>query len=118
MIGVGHRRVGDDGGLKVIGVYPRGQSHYNMKEKGRRVPKVALPSADPFYGGDGPLIRAGQPAAGESVPTSRGRRDTSGRRGKARTSEHSTRPNHDEGTETAGQWTLTVKRNGRSSRKA
>ena len=42
--GVGHRRVGDDSGLKVIGAYPHGQSHYDMKRKGRRVPKVALPS--------------------------------------------------------------------------
>src|SRR5690242_10477668 len=58
--GVGHRRVGDDDGLKVIGAYPRGQSHYDMKRKGRRVPKVALPSTDPFYGDDGPLIRAWQ----------------------------------------------------------
>lgn len=59
--GMGHRRVGGDDGLKVIGAYPRGQSHYDMKRKGRRVPKVALPSADPFYGEEGPLIRAWQP---------------------------------------------------------
>jgi uncharacterized protein YjlB len=61
--GVGHRRVGDDDGLKVIGAYPRGQSHYDMKRKGRRIPKVALPSTDPFYGEDGPLIRAWRFAA-------------------------------------------------------
>ena len=29
--GVGHRRLGDEDGLKVIGAYPRGQSHYDMK---------------------------------------------------------------------------------------
>lgn len=58
--GVGHRRVGDDEGLKVIGAYPRGQSHFDMKRTGRRVPRVALPSTDPFYGEDGPLIRAWQ----------------------------------------------------------
>jgi uncharacterized protein YjlB len=63
--GVGHRRVGDDKGLEVIGAYPRGQSHYDMKRKGRRVPKVALPSTDPFFGADGPLVRAWQPADGE-----------------------------------------------------
>lgn len=56
--GVGHRRVGGDDGLKVIGAYPRGQSHYDIRRKGRRVPKVALPFTDPFYGEDGPLIRA------------------------------------------------------------
>jgi uncharacterized protein YjlB len=55
--GVGHRRVGPDEGLKVIGAYPRGQSHYNIKRKGRTIPKVALPATDPFYGSDGPLIR-------------------------------------------------------------
>src|SRR5689334_10889492 len=32
--GIGHRRVGDDDGLKVIGAYPRGQSHFDMKRKG------------------------------------------------------------------------------------
>jgi uncharacterized protein YjlB len=58
--GVGHQRVGGDDGLKVIGAYPRGQSHYDMKRKGRRAPKVALPSTDPFYGQDGPLLRAWQ----------------------------------------------------------
>ena len=56
--GIGHRRVGKDDGLKVIGAYPRGQSHYDMKRRGRAIPRVGLPSADPFYGTDGPLIRA------------------------------------------------------------
>ena len=56
--GVGHRRVGGDDGLKVIGAYPRGQSHYDMKRRGRAIPKVGLPSTDPFYGADGPLVRA------------------------------------------------------------
>ena len=55
--GVGHRRVGGDEGLKVIGAYPPGQSHFDMKRKGRTVPNVTLPRADPFYGSDGPLIR-------------------------------------------------------------
>src|SRR3954452_12399884 len=31
--GIGHRRVGGDEGLKVVGAYPRGQSHYNMKRR-------------------------------------------------------------------------------------
>ena len=63
--GVGHRRVGDDSGVKVIGAYPRGQSHYDMKRKGRRVPKVALPASDPFYGDEGPLIRPWRSPQGE-----------------------------------------------------
>ena len=29
--GVGHRRIGDDAGLKVVGAYPPGQSHFNIK---------------------------------------------------------------------------------------
>src|ERR1700761_9498851 len=33
--GVGHRRLGEDEGLKVIGAYPRGQSRYDMKRRGR-----------------------------------------------------------------------------------
>ena len=57
--GAGHRRIGDDEGLKVIGAYPCGQSHYDIKRKGRRVPKVALPSRDPFYGEDGPRLQPG-----------------------------------------------------------
>ena len=56
--GVGHRRVGGDDGLKVIGAYPRGQSHYDMKRKGKTIPKVALPDTDPFFGIDGFLVEA------------------------------------------------------------
>jgi uncharacterized protein YjlB len=54
--GVGHRRVGDDKGLKVIGAYPRGQSNYDMKREGRKIPKVPLPATDPFYGEEGPVV--------------------------------------------------------------
>jgi uncharacterized protein YjlB len=53
--GVGHRRVSDDDGLKVVGAYPRGQSHFDIKRTGRVVPRVALPKTDPFNGEDGPL---------------------------------------------------------------
>lgn len=56
--GVGHRRVGRDDGLKVVGAYPRGQAQYDIKRTGRALPKVALPSTDPFYGSEGPLIKA------------------------------------------------------------
>ena len=55
--GVGHRRVSIRD-VKVIGAYPRGQSHYDMKRQGRRIPKVALPLTDPFYGAAGPLTVA------------------------------------------------------------
>jgi len=55
--GVGHKRVGSDEGLNVIGAYPPGQAHFTMKREGRAVPKVALPPTDPFYGEEGPLVR-------------------------------------------------------------
>jgi uncharacterized protein YjlB len=55
--GVGHRRVSESQ-VEVVGAYPRGQSHYDMKRKGRRIPRVALPSTDPFYGPDGSLLKA------------------------------------------------------------
>jgi uncharacterized protein YjlB len=52
--GVGHRRV-SAGDVKVVGAYPRGQSHYDMKREGRRRPQVPLPASDPFFGPEGPL---------------------------------------------------------------
>jgi uncharacterized protein YjlB len=55
--GVGHRRVGTDDGLKVIGAYPPGQAHFDMKRKGRRRPRAPLPATDPLYGAEGPLVR-------------------------------------------------------------
>jgi len=55
--GVGHRRIGDDEGLKVIGAYPRGQSHYDMKRAGGTIPRIPVPDMDPFYGEDGPVVR-------------------------------------------------------------
>jgi len=55
--GVGHCRVGEATDLKVIGAYPPGQSHFTIKRKGRSVPRVKLPDADPFYGPAGPLTR-------------------------------------------------------------
>jgi uncharacterized protein YjlB len=55
--GVGHRRVGGDDGLKVIGAYPPGQAHFDMKRKGSRMPRAPLPATDPFYGAGGPLVR-------------------------------------------------------------
>jgi uncharacterized protein YjlB len=55
--GVGHRRISATD-VKVIGAYPRGQSHYDMKREGSTRPQVALPLTDPFYGPDGPLTTA------------------------------------------------------------
>jgi len=52
--GVRRRRL-SAGDVKAIGAYPRGQSHYDMKREGRRIPKVTLPLTDPFYGQEGPL---------------------------------------------------------------
>jgi uncharacterized protein YjlB len=40
-----------------VGAYPRGQSKFDMKRKGRAVPKVLLPKTDPFYGENGPVVR-------------------------------------------------------------
>ena len=56
--GVGHRRLAMDDDLAVVGAYPAGQSRYDMKREGRRIPKVALPHSDPFYGHEGPLPTA------------------------------------------------------------
>jgi uncharacterized protein YjlB len=55
--GVGHRRVSHDERLRVVGAYPRGQAHFDMKRKGRRVPRVALPQTDPIEGENGAVPR-------------------------------------------------------------
>ena len=44
--GVGHRRLGGDDGLKVIGAYPRGQSHYAMKRQDLAIPRVEFPHSE------------------------------------------------------------------------
>ena len=53
--GVGHRRVGEAVGLKVIGAYPPGQSHFTMKRKGRVVPESEAAV-------DRPILRPGRTA--------------------------------------------------------
>lgn len=55
--GVGHRRVSHDERLSVVGAYPRGQAHFDMKREGQRVPRVALPKSDPFEGENGAVPR-------------------------------------------------------------
>src|SRR5690242_10659409 len=71
--GIGHQRVGDDDGLKVVGAYPPGQSHFNMKRKGRAIAKVPLPPKVPFYGEDGPLVRFWSAPSGKANNTARNR---------------------------------------------
>jgi|SRR5579871_686757 len=55
--GVGHRRVSHDERLRVVGAYPPGQAHFDMKRKGRRVPRVPLPETDPLEGETGAVPR-------------------------------------------------------------
>lgn len=56
--GTGHKRVRGSADLSVVGAYPYGQSDYDMRYKGTRVPRVPLPKTDPFYGAKGPLVTA------------------------------------------------------------
>ncbi|NDE90083.1 MAG: cupin [Alphaproteobacteria bacterium] len=65
--GTAHRRVAGSRNLSVVGAYPKGQGHYNMcrtmdecRDAKHKIADVALPVADPFYGKDGPLMRAWQ----------------------------------------------------------
>lgn len=61
--GVGHccLRASDD--FKVVGAYPHGQEDYDicrekddLREKKKNIEQVALPTADPFKGKNGPLM--------------------------------------------------------------
>jgi len=74
--GVGHRRVAGDDRLKVVGAYPRGQAHFDMKRAGRAIPKPPLPRTDPFEGENGPLTKIWHPRTG---PTECGHVHTAGR---------------------------------------
>jgi uncharacterized protein YjlB len=65
--GVGHQRVSDEAGLKVVGAYPRGQADYDMKRSGRRIPKVALPKTDPLQGEQGAVTRIWNEESGRAV---------------------------------------------------
>ncbi|HEU5048503.1 MAG TPA: cupin domain-containing protein [Rickettsiales bacterium] len=52
--GVGHQRVTkSDKGLKVIGAYPWGQSDFDIRCTGKKMPNVSCPDSDPFYGEEG-----------------------------------------------------------------
>lgn len=68
--GVAHRRLSETH-VKVVGAYPRRQSHYDMKREGRKVPRVALPAIDPLFGPEGLLVKAWQTRRGPSPHQSR-----------------------------------------------
>jgi uncharacterized protein YjlB len=61
--GIGHRRLYMDEDLTVVGGYPPGQSNYDMKREGQTIRKVPVPRTDPFYGHEGPLLRAWKQAS-------------------------------------------------------
>lgn len=56
--GVGHRRVGSDEGLKVIGAYPRGQSHFDVKRRDAGCSTFDSRLPIRFNGENGPLMQA------------------------------------------------------------
>lgn len=62
--GVAHCQVDSTSDFQCMGAYPEGQSydiHYGKPEHRplleENIRKVPLPDADPFYGGDGPLMK-------------------------------------------------------------
>jgi uncharacterized protein YjlB len=63
--GVAHQRVsGHDEAFVVAGLYPRGQTWDLLRQNPadyeaakKNIPALPLPSADPIYGADGPLLR-------------------------------------------------------------
>jgi uncharacterized protein YjlB len=59
--GTGHRRIGGNTGLVVIGAYPAGQERYDIcrargPEADLRISRTRLPRTDPVRGSDGPLL--------------------------------------------------------------
>lgn len=62
--GVGHKNLGSSPDLLVIGAYPIGQrvdlcreSPRDHKQAQVYIPRIPLPTADPVYGADGPLMQ-------------------------------------------------------------
>lgn len=61
--GVAHKNLGADRDFQVVGAYPDGQT-WDLKrgqpgdrpEADRNIDRVSLPSLDPLYGADGPLV--------------------------------------------------------------
>jgi|SRR5690606_30967930 len=59
--GTGHKRLSSSGDLLVIGAYPPGQENYTTsrsKVAREAMGKVPRPETDPFYGENGPLVKA------------------------------------------------------------
>jgi uncharacterized protein YjlB len=62
--GTGHKKLSSKGALGVVGAYPVGQQHpdlrkasvSNMDRHSEAIVRVALPDLDPVYGADGPLF--------------------------------------------------------------
>lgn len=62
--GVGHQNLGSSPDLLVVGAYPRGQEDYDLcrgrpEERPRaleNISQVPLPTADPVYGAEGPVV--------------------------------------------------------------
>ena len=62
--GVAHKNLGSSNDFRCVGAYPPGQDwDMNYGRPGERpksdqnIAKVPLPTSDPVYGGDGPLIK-------------------------------------------------------------
>ncbi len=62
--GTGHCRKSASSDFNVIGAYPKGQEAYDTctekddaEEKKKNIAAVALPTADPVYGQNGPLVQ-------------------------------------------------------------
>ena len=59
--GTGHKNLSASDDLLVIGAYPPGQENYSIcrnKAEVQSMPELARPESDPFYGREGPLLRA------------------------------------------------------------
>jgi len=61
--GVAHRRISGRKDFTVAGIYPNGQkwdmmrqTRTDYKESKKNISSVSLPTADPFFGTDGPLM--------------------------------------------------------------
>jgi uncharacterized protein YjlB len=62
--GVAHKNRGSDGAFEVVGAYPDGQT-WDLKrgapgdrpEANRNIKRVPLPSRDPLFGAEGPLLK-------------------------------------------------------------
>ncbi|AKD01892.1 cupin domain-containing protein [Pontibacter korlensis] len=62
--GTGHCLKSSSSGFKVVGAYPAGQQNYdicteddNPEEKRKNILQVSLPTQDPVFGAEGPLVR-------------------------------------------------------------